>query len=132
MWVSEFLTSCLFFLHDAKSLQAEGYENPPRSSPDEIAARPAHDADVNELIDDIAELLTKKEAAYGLPLVAIFRGMMFGQRTRNPSSGHRNRLEEVLAQMVEEGVLIATRTSRDALVYSPGQNYEAYRQGAAA
>ena len=37
-------------------------------------------------------------------------------------------LEEVLAKMVQDGVLKATRTVKGALVYSPGPNYEQYRQ----
>jgi hypothetical protein len=50
---------------------------------------------------------------------------------RDAASGHRNRLEEVLARMVQDGVLKATRTAKGALVYSPGPNYEQYRQPAA-
>jgi len=41
------------------------------------------------------------------------------------------RLEEVLAKMVEDGVLRATRTAKGAFVYSPGLNYEQYRRAAA-
>jgi hypothetical protein len=48
---------------------------------------------------------------------------------RDPGSGHRNRLEEVLARMVQDGVLTATRTGQGAFVYSPGPNAHAYRQG---
>jgi hypothetical protein len=46
---------------------------------------------------------------------------------RNSSSGHRNRLEEVLAQMVRDDVLRVTRTSRGAVLYSPGPNFDQYR-----
>lgn len=46
---------------------------------------------------------------------------------RDASSGHRNRLEEVLATMTREGVLTATRTNKGAFVYSPGPNYQQYR-----
>ncbi len=203
-------------------------------SPDQIAARPSGDADFEEMIDDIKTLLHRKEAAYGLPLVRFFSGMMAGARTaqqyrdfgdgpmrkmrsilkqtveeyaektgnytllnllkryetfqsnkpmpqgrkpareakpklsdqqrdyasilsvadrlgrpigtaqlgsarrrwleyppRDTSSGHRNRLEEVLARMVKDGALVATRTGHGALVYSPGPNAHRYRQNAA-
>jgi len=46
---------------------------------------------------------------------------------RDPSSGHRNRLEEVLAKMVKDEVLRATKTSRDALLYSRGPNFGEYQ-----
>lgn len=36
---------------------------------------------------------------------------------RDPASGYRNRLEEVLAKMVADGVLTATRTKQGAFVY---------------
>ena len=47
---------------------------------------------------------------------------------RDATSGYRNRLEEVLAQMTQEGVLKATQTAKGAVVYLPGPNYEKYRQ----
>ncbi|OAI49648.1 hypothetical protein AYO44_18375 [Planctomycetaceae bacterium SCGC AG-212-F19] len=46
---------------------------------------------------------------------------------RNPDSAHRNRLEEVLEMMVQEGVLLATKTRLGATVYSPGPNYQSYQ-----
>jgi len=49
---------------------------------------------------------------------------------RGPTSGYRNRLEEVLAKMAQESVLKATRMASGATVYSPGPNYEKYRQPA--
>lgn len=49
---------------------------------------------------------------------------------RDPASGYRNRLEEVLAAMTQEGVLKASRTASGATVYSPGPNYDQYRQPA--
>jgi len=46
---------------------------------------------------------------------------------RDPSLGYRNRLEEVLAGMVRDEVLGARKTSRGAVVYSPGPKFEEYR-----
>jgi hypothetical protein len=49
---------------------------------------------------------------------------------RDATSGHRNRLEEVLSKMVHDGVLAATRTANGAYVYSPGPNAAQYRRAA--
>jgi len=46
---------------------------------------------------------------------------------RNTALGYRNRLEEVLACMVADGVLKATRTAAGAWTYSPGPQYNRYR-----
>jgi hypothetical protein len=50
---------------------------------------------------------------------------------RNPASGFRNRLEEVLDSMTKEGVLTAIRTAKGAFVYTPGPNAGSYQQSAA-
>jgi hypothetical protein len=59
-----------------------------------------------------------------------FRRRWLEMAPRNADSGHRNRLEEVLGQMVQDGVLKAIRTSRGAVVYTPGAAYETYREKA--
>ena len=204
-------------------------------SPEAIPARPSTEADYAELVNDIMDLLRKKEPAYGLPLSGVFAAMLAGrnaaqQRTmygdtaarmarpvilrivgeyaqqtqnhalaalvrrfqdfraneplsptrtpqkvikpvldtkskdyasivsviaryngqpvgtaqlgsyrrrwleyppRTPGTTYRNRLEEVLAQMVADGVLRTVRGSQGALVYLPGPNYERFRQPAA-
>jgi len=41
-------------------------------------------------------------------------------------------LEETLAKMAQEGVLKATVTGKGATVYSPGPNFDKYRQPALA
>jgi len=46
---------------------------------------------------------------------------------RDPSSPYRNRLEEVLAAMVRDDILRATKTSRGAVVYSPGPKFDQFR-----
>lgn len=200
---------------------------------EQLPARPATDTAFGEIVADLLSNLRQKEAAYGLPLVAVFQAMLAGQRSdalrqtygdraartarqvviqtiedyarqtdnhallrllqrfqtgepasaprqppksavpklepgkekdfasiiavidrfhrpvgsadlgryrrrwlnyppRNPAGGYRNRLEEVLAAMTQEGVLKATRTASGATVYSPGPNFEKYRQPALA
>lgn len=59
-----------------------------------------------------------------------FRRQWLKYPPRDPNSGYRNRLEEVLARMVDDGVLKATRTGQGAFLYSPGPNANAYRQQA--
>jgi len=202
-------------------------DSPYGISPDEIQARPSHEADLAELIGDIEGLLRRKEAAYGFPLVDLWRAMMNGMtvdqqrrqygdrkvrparqvviqtiedfarsthnylllnllrrlrdgqeegparkvpvRTpkpvlpekerdyrsiasvvgrferpvgtadlgkyrrrwleyppRNAGSGFRNRLEEVLAAMVKDGVLTATQGRQGATVYGRGPHFQQY------
>jgi hypothetical protein len=50
---------------------------------------------------------------------------------RNPGSGFRNRLEEVLDMMTKEGVLTAIRTAKGAFVYTAGPNAASYQQSVA-
>ena len=51
-------------------------------SPDQIAARPSDEGDFNEIISDIMDLLRKKEAATGLPLLGVFQAITAGQNTQ--------------------------------------------------
>jgi len=64
----------------------------------------------------------------GTPDLGKYRRRWLEYPPRDTASGHRNRLEEVLAKMVQDGVLRATRTLKGAFVYSPGPNYEQGRQ----
>jgi hypothetical protein len=196
-------------------------------SPEDIAADPSSETDLAEMVDDITFLLRRKEAAYPLPLVALFQAIMAGQRTdaqakrfgeqatrmgrkviidtireyaertgnhhllrllglfkdfqsskamklerptratlapgkekdfasivsvverfgrpvgsaelgkyrrrwleyppRDPNSGFRNRLEEVLDLMVKEGVLKTVKGAAGGIRYEPGPNFEKYR-----
>jgi hypothetical protein len=57
-----------------------------------------------------------------------FRRRWLDYPPRNPSSGFRNRLEEVLANMAEDGVLKAIQTRAGATVYEPGPVFAQYRQ----
>ena len=201
-------------------------------SPDEIVARRSNDDEYQEIVTDIITLLRQKEAAYPIPLVALFRAIISGQRTeeqarrfgdrpsrvgrqviiqtiqqyaqstgnhhllqmlerfkdfrsnqpmppkrkptktvkpklepgkdkdftsivsvidklggrpvgsadlgryrrrwleyppRDAASGFKNRLEEVLSNMVREGVLRASRTTKGATLYLPGPEFEKYQ-----
>jgi hypothetical protein len=49
---------------------------------------------------------------------------------RNPASEAKNRLGEVLSNMVRDGVLVANRTAQGAYTYSPGPNFGRYSQAA--
>jgi len=61
-----------------------------------------------------------------------FRRRWLEYPPRDASSGYRNRLEEVLAQMVADRVLTANRTRQGAWVYVAGPNVEQYRTGTVA
>jgi hypothetical protein len=55
---------------------------------------------------------------------------MAGLPPRNPLSGHKNRLEEVLAKMVEDEVIVARPTRSGAVQYVPGPAAATYRKTA--
>jgi hypothetical protein len=211
--------------------QGRSHDEPNQGvSPEHLPAKATDDRDFDDLVNDLAHVLAQKEAAYGVPLVQIFREMLAGKRSdalraaygdrraklarqviiqtieeygkktenyfllrfvqalkagersstappktavkpkvqpgkqtdfasiasvidkfggehvgssqlgqarrrwlelppRDPSSGYRNRLEEVLAAMVADGVLKATRTAKGAVVYGVGPKIDQYRSG---
>lgn len=76
----------------------------------------------------IIHVLDKFDRPVGTADLGRFRRRWLEYAPRNPASGYRNRLEEVLDLMVREGVLKATRTAKGAVVYTPGEHYEQYRQ----
>ena len=80
--------------------QGRTKEGDPHSgiSPDTIAARPSDDADLAEIVSDVLDLLRRKETDTGLPLTALFKAIMAGQRT---------------AQQVQQFGDTPTRTMRD-------------------
>jgi hypothetical protein len=51
-------------------------------------------------------------------------------KPRDPTSPHSNRLDDVLARMVSDGVLEERRTRKGGRYYVPGQNYQRYLAGA--
>jgi len=75
----------------------------------------------------IAEVIARFDRPVGTADLGRYRRRWLEYPARNPDSGHRNRLSEVLARMVEDGVLRATRTSAGALVYSAGPHFQQYR-----
>jgi hypothetical protein len=76
----------------------------------------------------IVSLIDRLGRPVGTSDLGKYRRRWLEYPPRDASSGNRNRLQEVLAQMVRDEVLRATRTNQRALVYSPGPNFDAYRQ----
>jgi hypothetical protein len=77
----------------------------------------------------IADVVGRFEVPVGTSDLGRYRRRWLEYPPRDPASGHRNRLEEVLAAMVRDGVLRANRTASGASVYSPGPNFGQYRGG---
>lgn len=75
-------------------------------SPESIPARRTGDADLAEMIEDIALLLRRKESAYGLPLVDLFRAILGGMNAheqRQRFGDRRTRIaRQVIALTIEE------------------------------
>jgi len=78
----------------------------------------------------ILSVLDRLGRPAGTPDLGRFRRRWLECPPRNPASGFRNRLEEVLSQMVKEGVLTAIRTAKGAFLYTPGPNAGPYQQRA--
>lgn len=109
--------------------RSEGQANKPMPTPAKKPALTDRQRDYRSIINVIDRLGGRPAGTADL---GKWRRRWLEYRPRDPSSGHRNRLEEVLARMVQDGVLKATRTAKGAWVYSPGPNYEMYRGLAAA
>jgi hypothetical protein len=75
----------------------------------------------------IVNVIARFDRPVGSADLGRFRRHWLEYPPRDASSGHRNRLDEVLAAMVRDGVLQATRTKAGASVYSPGANFDQYR-----
>jgi hypothetical protein len=69
-------------------------------SADQIPGRPDHHADLGELVGDIKMLLKPKEAAYGLPLVALFDAIISGQRTAEQRQQFGDRVARTGRQII--------------------------------
>jgi len=72
----------------------------------------------------IADVVARFERPVGSADLDRFRRRWLEYPPRNAASGYRNRLEEVLAAMVKDGVLRATQRAGGATVYSPGERFD--------
>lgn len=79
----------------------------------------------------IVNVVARFDRPVGTADLGRFRRRWLEYPPRDPSSGFRNRLEEVLAKMVEDGVLKATQTRSGATVYQPGPAFGQYESGPA-
>lgn len=76
----------------------------------------------------IAAVVAKFTRPVGTADLGHYRRRWLDYPPRDPTSSYRNRLEEVLAQMVQDRVLKATQTTSGAVAYSPGDHFAAYAQ----
>jgi hypothetical protein len=71
-----------------------------------IPSRPSTDSELAELIDDISDLLRRKETSIGLPLVDLFRAMMAGSKAtevrRRFGDRKSRRAKAVILQVVRD------------------------------
>lgn len=74
----------------------------------------------------IASVIARFERPVGTADLGRYRRRWLEYPPRSRGSAFKNRLEEVLAQMVEDQVLKATRTNQGAYVYSPGPQFKSY------
>lgn len=101
------------------------------SSPRRTVSQPTPRPKVSDQQRDYGSILSvvdRFERPIGSADLGRYRRRWLEYRPRDAESGHRNRMEEVLAKMVQDGVLRATRTPNGAWVYEPGPNADAHRQ----
>jgi hypothetical protein len=76
----------------------------------------------------IAQVVARFDRPVGTADLGRYRRRWLEYPPRDPSSGHRNRLEETLAAMVRDGVLKALQTRSGATVYERGPRFEEVHQ----
>ena len=113
-----------------KALQA-GEAPPPKRMMTSTALRPVL-TDQQRDYASILAVIEKLGRPVGTADLGRYRRRWLEFPPRDTSSRQRNRLEDVLARMVHDGVLRATRTVKGAVVYELGPYATAYRQGASA
>jgi len=102
----------------------------PRRKPEKVE-RPKLSPVVSDFVSIVA-LIEKLGRPIGTADLGKHRRKWLQYPPREPDSPHRNRLDETLARMTEAGVLVKRPTGRGGLMYSPGPEFERYRELAAA
>ena len=80
----------------------------------------------------IIAVIEKLGRPVGTADLGKYRRRWLDYAPREPNSPYKNRLDATLAAMVEDGVLTRTPTGRGGYAYSPGSNFDTYRQPVAA
>jgi len=75
----------------------------------------------------IASIVARFDKPVGSAVLGKYRRRWLDYPPRSASSGYRNRMEEVLAGMVQDGVLRALKTRTGAAVYEPGPQFDKYQ-----
>lgn len=78
----------------------------------------------------ILAVVDRFERPIGSSDLGKYRRKWLDYPPRNPLSGYKNRLEEVLAKMVQEKVITGRQTRSGAMQYLPGPEADKYRRGA--
>jgi hypothetical protein len=94
------------------------------------AAKPARPvlSDRERDYASIAQVVARFDRPVGTADLGRYRRRWLEYPPREPSSGHRNRLEETLAAMVRDDVLKAVQTRSGATVYERGPRFEEVHQ----
>lgn len=98
-------------------------------TPRRLQVRPARPVlgDKERDYRSIVSVVTRFDRPVGTADLGRYRRRWLEYPPRQAGSAFRNRLEEVLAAMVSDGVLKATRTASGAVVYGPGPEFQAYQ-----
>ena len=80
----------------------------------------------------IIAVIEKLGRPVGTADLGKYRRRWLDYAPRDPDSHHRNRLDATLEAMVDEDVLVRSPTGRGGYVYSPGPQFDRYREPVAA
>ena len=80
----------------------------------------------------IVALIEKLGRPVGSADLGKYRRRWLDYPPRDPNSHHRNRLDATLEAMVDEDVLVRSPTGRGGYMYSPGPEFDKYREPVAA
>ena len=76
----------------------------------------------------IVSVIERKGGSVTHAVLGSLRRRWLERPPRDPHSPHKNRLDDVMANMVDAGVLIAKPTGAGGRRFYPGQNYDKYKE----
>lgn len=119
-----------YLLQLLRRLEEPAEANDLKAPKEKRPASPAWSSPKDQDFASIMQVVDKLGRPAGTADLGRYRSRWLKFPPRDASSGHANRMGEVLSQMVRDGALQTVRTGRGAQAYLPGPNAGKYRQAA--
>lgn len=117
-----------YLLQLLRRLEEPAEANAPKAPKERRPAFPAWSSPKDKDYASIMQVVDKLGRPAGTADLGRHRRRWLQFPPRDASSGHSNRMGEVLSQMVKDGALQTVQTGRGAQAYVPGPNAGKYRQ----